>query len=149
VTDAIYERMIGPDQLFMHGFTYSGHPVACFVALRNLAIIEDEDLPAQAAARGKQLLGGLRELHQHPNVGEARGKGMMAIVELVADKGTKARFDAAADVGNRIQAATRKRGLIVRCADTGISISPPLVMTAEETNRLVGIIGDAITEVLG
>ncbi len=149
VTDEIYERMIGPDQMFMHGFTYSGHPVACFVALRNLAIIEDEDLPAKAAARGKQLLGGLRELQHHPNVGEARGKGMMAIVELVADKRTKARFDAASDVGNKLQAATRKRGLIVRCSDTGIAIAPPLVLTTDETDRLVGIVGDAITEVLG
>ncbi|MCA1665963.1 MAG: aminotransferase class III-fold pyridoxal phosphate-dependent enzyme [Thermomicrobia bacterium] len=149
VTDAIYERMIGPDQTFMHGFTYSGHPVACFVALRNIAIIEDEDLPAQAAARGRQLLGGLRELHQHPHVGDVRGKGMMAIVELVADKGTKARFDAASDVGNKVQAATRKRGLIVRCSDTGIAISPPLVLTADETDRLIGIVGDAITEVFG
>ncbi len=149
VTDAIYERMIGPDTMFMHGFTYSGHPVACFVALRNIAIIEDEDLPTQAAARGRQLLGGLRELQHHPNVGEARGKGMMAIVELVADKATKARFEAAADVGNKLQAATRKRGLIVRCSDTGIAISPPLILTADETDRLVGIVGDAITEVLG
>jgi len=48
-----------------------------------------------------------------------------------------------------LQAATRKRGLIVRCSDTGIAISPPLVLTADETNRLVGIVGDAITEVLG
>ncbi|MDQ6831769.1 MAG: aspartate aminotransferase family protein [Chloroflexota bacterium] len=149
VTDAIYERMIGPDTMFMHGFTYSGHPVACFVALRNIAIIEDEELPTQAAARGRQLLGGLRELQHHPNVGEARGKGMMAIVELVADKASKARFEAAADIGNKLQAATRKRGLIVRCSDTGIAISPPLVLTPNETDRLVGIVGDAITEVLG
>jgi 4-aminobutyrate--pyruvate transaminase len=149
VTDEIYARMIEPDQMFMHGFTYSGHPVACFVALRNLAIIEDENLPANAAARGNQLLGGLRELQHHPNVGNVRGKGMMAIVEVVADKGSKARFDAASDVGSKLQAATRKRGLIARCADTGISISPPLIMTAEETDRLVGIVGDALTEVLG
>jgi adenosylmethionine-8-amino-7-oxononanoate aminotransferase len=149
VTDEIYARMIEPDQMFMHGFTYSGHPVACFVALRNLAIIEEENLPANAAARGNQLLGGLRELQHHPNVGNVRGKGMMAIVEVVADKGTKARFDAASDVGSKLQAATRKRGLIARCADTGISISPPLIMTAEETDRLVGIVGDALTEVFG
>ncbi|MDQ6908019.1 MAG: aminotransferase class III-fold pyridoxal phosphate-dependent enzyme, partial [Chloroflexota bacterium] len=134
---------------FMHGFTYSCHPVACFVALRNIAIIEDEDLPAQAAVRGKQLLAGLNELKVHPNVGDVRGKGMMAIVELVADKPTKARYDAVADVGNKLQAATRKRGLIVRCSDTGIAIAPPLVLTTDETDRLIGIVGDAITEVLG
>jgi adenosylmethionine-8-amino-7-oxononanoate aminotransferase len=149
VSDAIYERMIGPDAMFMHGFTYSGHPTACAVGIHNIAIIEDERLPANAAARGKQLLGGLKELRDHPHVGNVRGKGMMAIVEIVADKGSKARYDAASEVGNKLQAATRGRGLIVRCSDTGIAISPPLVMTAEETDRLVGIVGDAITEVLG
>ena len=149
VSDEIYERMIGPDAMFMHGFTYSGHPTACAVGIRNIAIIEDERLPANAAARGNQLLGGLKELRDHPHVGNVRGKGMMAIVEVVADKGSKARYDAASEVGNKLQAATRGRGLIVRCSDTGIAISPPLVMTAEETDRLIGIVGDAITEVLG
>ena len=75
VTDEIYERMIEPDTMFMHGFTYSGHPVACFVALRNLAIIEEENLPANAAARGKQLLGGLRELQTSPECRQCARQG--------------------------------------------------------------------------
>jgi 4-aminobutyrate--pyruvate transaminase len=146
VTDAINERMIAQDTVFMHGFTYSGHPTATAVALRNLRIIEEEDLPANADARGKQLLGGLRELMDHPNVGNVRGKGMMAIVEVVGDKATKAKFDAKSGVGGKLQAATRKRGLIVRCADNGIAISPPLVMNAAEMDSLIGTVGDAITE---
>ncbi len=147
VSDAIYERMIEPDTTFMHGFTYSGHPTACAVALRNLRIIEEENLPANAEARGRQLLGGLRELMDHPNVGNVRGKGMMAIVEVVGDKATKAKFDAKSGVAGKLQAATRKRGLIVRCGDNGIAISPPLVMNATEMDTLIGTIGEAITEV--
>jgi 4-aminobutyrate--pyruvate transaminase len=75
-----------------------------------------------------------------------RGKGMMAIVEVVGDKATKAKFDAKSGVGGKLQAATRKRGLIVRCADNGIAISPPLVMNATEMDELIGTIGDALTE---
>ena len=147
VTDAINERMVAQDAVFMHGFTYSGHPTATAVALRNLRIIEEENLPANADARGRQLLGGLRELSDHPNVGNVRGKGMMAFVEVVGDKATKARFDAKSGVAGKLQAATRKRGLIVRCNDTGIAISPPLVMNATEMDTLIGALGDAITEV--
>lgn len=147
VTDDIYARLTEPDAVFMHGFTYSGHPTACAVALANLAIIEREDLPANAAARGTQLLGGLRELMGHPNVGDVRGKGMMAIVEVVGEKATKARFDSASGVGGALQAATRKRGLIVRCNDTGIAIAPPLTMNAAEMDTLIGTIGEALDEV--
>ncbi len=149
VTDAINERLSEPDRLFMHGFTYSGHPVACAVGLANVAIIENEDLPANAAVRGEQLLAGLHDLGNHPHIGNVRGKGLMAIVEVVADRGTKASFAAAEEVGTKLQAATRARGLIVRCNDSGIAISPPLVITEREIDTLVNGIGEAIREVLG
>jgi len=149
VSDEINERLSTPDRLFMHGFTYSGHPVACAVGLRNIAMIEDEDLPANAAIRGEQLLAGLHDLDNHPNIGNVRGKGLMAIVEVVADRDTKAGFAAAAGVGVKLQAATRARGLIVRCSDTGIAFSPPLVITEQEVDTLVNGVGEAIREVLG
>ncbi len=148
VTDELYDRLCEPDRLFMHGFTYSGHPVACAVALRNIAILEGEDLPTNAAVRGEQLLAGLHDLSNHPNIGNVRGKGLMAIVEVVADRETKASFPATAGVGAKLQAATRARGLIVRCSDTGIAISPPLVITEQEIDALVNSIGDAIKEAL-
>lgn len=149
VTDEVNDRLAEPDRMFMHGFTYSGHPVACAVALRNIAIIEEESLPANAGLRGDQLLGGLHDLGNHPHIGNVRGKGLMAIVEIVADKGSKASYTAADGIGAKLQAATRKRGLIVRCNDTGIAVSPPLILTAEEVDRVVNGIGEAIKEVLG
>jgi 4-aminobutyrate--pyruvate transaminase len=149
VSDRIYQQMIEPDQMFMHGFTYSGHPVACAVALRNIQIIEDEDLPANAGAVGTYLLDRLQELAPHQNVGEVRGKGMMMIVEIVADKGSKAKLDPALSAGPRLQEATRARGLIVRCSNDGIAIAPPLVLTRDEADRVAEAIRGAIVEVLG
>jgi 4-aminobutyrate--pyruvate transaminase len=113
VSDAIYEQMIVPDQMFMHGFTYSGHPVACAVGLRNVQIIEEENLSANAAEQGDYLINRLQEMAPHQHVGEVRGKGLMMIVEVVDNKDTKAKFDPALNIGPKLQAATRARGLIV------------------------------------
>lgn len=149
VSDEIYARMIEPDQMFMHGFTYSGHPVACAVALKNIEIVENENLAAKAGEQGAYLIERLKELEGHQNVGEVRGKGMMMIVEIVADKETKAKLDPALNAGGQLQAATRSRGLIVRSSNDGIAISPPLILTREEADRLVSIVQDAVVEVLG
>jgi 4-aminobutyrate--pyruvate transaminase len=149
VSDEIYNQMIEPDQMFMHGFTYSGHPVACAVALRNIKLIEDENLPANAAEQGEYLINRLQEMAPHQHVGEVRGKGMMMIVEVVDDKGTKAKFDPSLNIGPKLQAATRARGLIVRCSNDGIAISPPLILTRDEATRVADAIQSAIVEVLG
>ncbi len=149
VSDAIFETMATPDKMFMHGFTYSGHPVACAVGLRNIQIIEEEGLAANAAAQGAALLSELEKLYAHPHVGNVRGKGLMALVEIVADKETKAKFDPALNMGGKLQAATRGRGLIVRCSNDGIAISPPLVVGPEEVDFIAATIREAIGEALG
>ena len=149
VTDEIFETLSAPDRMFMHGFTYSGHPVACAVALPNIRIIEEEGLPANAAEAGDYLLGELEKLLAHPNVGNVRGKGLMLLVEIVADKATKAKFDPAFDLGGKLTKATRARGLIVRCTNDGIAIAPPLTIQRPELNFLAGVIGEALAEVLG
>ncbi len=149
VTDEIFDVLSEPNRMFMHGFTYSGHPVACAVALRNLRIIEEERLPENAGEAGAYLLTELSKLQERPYVGNVRGKGLMLLVEVVADKGTKAKFDPARNVGGRLEAATRARGIIVRCTNDGIAISPPLTIRRPELDLLAGAIGDALTEVLG
>jgi 4-aminobutyrate--pyruvate transaminase len=136
--------------MFMHGFTYSGHPVACAVGLRNVQIIEDENLPANAGAMGEYLLGELKRLvGDHPNVGNVRGKGLMLFVEPVTDKGTKAKFDPAKDIGGKLQAATRKRGLIVRCTNDGIAMAPPLIVSKEQCDTIATAVAESVAEVLG
>lgn len=148
ISDPIMERISEPDRLFMHGFTYSGHPVACAVALRNIAIVEDEKLADNAAARGTQLEAGLAPLLDHPRVGIVRVKGLMARVDVVMDKTTRQKYTPEYELGYRIQAATRSRGLIVRASDEGITVSPPLTISEEETATMIAIIGEALHEVL-
>jgi adenosylmethionine-8-amino-7-oxononanoate aminotransferase len=149
VTDEIFDVMSSADRIFMHGFTYSGHPVACAVGLRNIQIIEDEDLPHNAAVVGEHLHGELhRLLDGHPNVGEVRGKAMMAIVEIVADRETKGKFDPGLNVAGKLQTALRQRGLIVRATNDGIAIAPPLTLTKEQASEIAEIVADSVNEVL-
>lgn len=147
VNDQIFERMTEPDTVFMHGFTYSGHPTACAVGLRNIEILEDEQLAANARERGEQLLVGLHRIAEHVHVGDVRGKGLMAYVEVVSDKERKTKYDPALNVGGRLQAATRGRGLIVRCSNDGIAMAPPLVINEREIDELLTIVSDAVAEV--
>jgi adenosylmethionine-8-amino-7-oxononanoate aminotransferase len=150
VSDDIFDVLSEPDRMFMHGFTYSGHPVACAVALRNLQIIVEEGIPANAALAGDHLLAALhRLLDDHPNVGEVRGKGCMLIVELVADRATKAKLDPAKNIGAKLQSTLRRNGLIVRASNDGIAIAPPLIISESQCDDLAGILADSIAEVLG
>jgi 4-aminobutyrate--pyruvate transaminase len=136
VSDIIFDVLAAPDRMFMHGFTYSGHPVACAVALANLQIVVDERLPENAARMGPLLLDRLLPLTDHPHVGEVRGKGLMLAIEVVADKESKTRFDAAAEIGEKLQSATRRHGLLVRAGGDGIIIAPPLIIQDSEVTQL-------------
>ena len=71
------------------------------------------------------------------------------MIELAADRATKAKFDPAQNVGGRLQAATRKRGLIVRCSNDGIAIAPPLILTREHADTIAGAIAESVSEILG
>jgi clan AA aspartic protease len=137
------------DAKFMHGYTNAGHPVACAVALRNLQIIEEEGLVARAAEMGERLLQGLRSLGEHPNVGDIRGLGLIAGVELVADKSTRAPFAAAQAVGPRMLKEMRKRGVITRVKGDSILLAPPLVITAGEIDQIVSAVAGSIEATFG
>lgn len=138
---------VAPEKRWMHAFTYSGHPTTCAVALANLAIIERENLVQRAAEMGEYMLQGLQGLESLPTVGNVRGKGMMAAVEMVADKATKEAFPATAKVGLRVQKEMTKRGLFTRVLEDTICLAPPLVTSAEQIDRLVQIIGESIAAV--
>lgn len=129
----------------MHGFTYSGHPVACAVALENIAILESENLPENARVRGLELLEQMRVVLAHENVGDVRAKGLMMLVEVVQDKQSKAPYPPLS-IGGKLQAATRKRGLIVRCGDNGIAIAPPLTISSAEVGEIVQIVKESLDE---
>ena len=144
VSDTIREAINStpPSQRWMHAYTYSGHPTCCAVALANIDIIESEGLVERAAWSGERLLHGLQELEEMPNVGDGCGKGMMAAVELVADKATKQPFPPA--VGARVMKELVARGLWTRMLGDIICLAPPLVTTEEQIDRIVTIIGESI-----
>ena len=150
MSDAIAEVMIDSGQAWMHAYTYSAHPVGCAVALAMLDIVEGEDFPGQAAAKGKRLLDGLsRALGDHPNVGDVRGLGLMCGIEFVQDRATKAPFDAAEKVGPRIHSAGVERGLFSRTRGDVYQLAPPIVTSEDSIDRCVEIIAEATKAVLG
>ena len=140
-------RNLPPSQPWMHAYTYSGHPVACAVALKNLEIIEREGLVARAAEMGARLIEGLRTLESLRSVGEVRGLGLMAGVELVADKATRADYPASAKFGPSVLAAARERGVLLRNRGDVICMAPPLVVSEEQVDRIVQVLGDSIKAV--
>jgi adenosylmethionine-8-amino-7-oxononanoate aminotransferase len=142
------------DQKFMHAATYSGHPVCCAVALRNLDIIEDEGLVERAAAMGTRLLEGLESLRDLPAVGDVRGLGMMCGVELVREKPTKAPLLGTAA---RLTEEALARGLLIRmrvgAADPAIgdtiTLAPPLSTPTDVLDRIPEILRQAIKAAAG
>lgn len=147
ISDEIVAVLQAPDRMFMHGFTYSGHPVACAVALENITIIENERLPENALAMGDKLLHDMKAaVGDHPHVGDIRARGLMMLVEVVQDKVLKTAYPALS-IGGKLQAATRARGLIVRCGDNGVAIAPPLTISRSEVEEIVSVVKDAVFEV--
>jgi len=146
VSDRIREVMndVPPDKRWMHAYTYSGHPTCCAVALANIEILEREGLIERAATLGRRLLDGLHTLAALPGVGDLRGLGMMAAIELVADKATKQPCAPAANVGPRAAAEMLQRGLFTRVVGDTICLAPPLVASEDQVDRIIEIVGAAI-----
>jgi putrescine aminotransferase len=147
VSDTVRDVINGvpPGKRWMHAFTYSGHPTCCAVALSNLDIIERERLVERAAAGGARLLEKLRTLEALNHVGHVRGQGLIAAVEVVADKATKSLFPAEAGMTQKLTDALLERGLYTRVALDCICLAPPLVTTDAQLDQIVDIIGDAVT----
>jgi len=132
---------------FTSGYTYSGHPVACAAALKNIEIIEGEDLLGNAARVGAAFEQRLADLEALPMVGQVRGRKLMICVENVADKATKALLPAELDVGKRISDACEAMGLLVRPIGHLNVMSPPLVITEEQAEFVAATLGRAIMQV--
>ncbi len=126
-----------PDRRWMHAFTYSGHPTCCAVALANIEVLEKENLVQQAAEMGNRLLEGLHTLDEMDHVGDVRGLGMMAAVELVEDKATKKSFEASEKVGARLGKELVKRGLYTRVRGDALCLAPPLISTPEQVDKMI------------
>ncbi|TIL94998.1 MAG: aspartate aminotransferase family protein [Mesorhizobium sp.] len=120
-----------------HGYTYSAHPVSAAVGLECLRLYEDSLLENGRKA-GKRLMEGLRSLADHPLVGDIRGRGMLAAIELVTDKERKTPLPAAADPGRRIFERAWANGLVIRAFNSGIlGFAPPLCCTDDDIDGIL------------
>lgn len=123
---------------FAHGYTYGGHPVACAVALENIRIIESEGLVDKVAnITGPYLHSRLAELAAHPLVGEVRGAGLLAGIELVEDKASRKRFDPDRKAGMTCRVHCMESGLVMRAIRDIMVLSPPLVITTDEIDFII------------
>ena len=149
VSDRVYDVLAGvrPEKRWMHAYTYSGHPTSCAVGLANIAVLEQEDLVSEAARKGRLLLGGLAELTNESHVGEVRGLGLLAAIELVEDKSTRKSFRPDLKVGKRVHAACLERGLVSRFREDIYVLAPPFVTPDEDIERIVNIVGEAVRSV--
>ena len=139
----------GSDEIgtFAHGFTYSGHPVSTAVALECLKIYEEIDVVERVRRLAPKLQQGLRERYaDHPLVGEIRGVGLMAAVELVRDKSSGQPFDPALGVGPRCMAKAVERGVILRALGDTIAFSPPLIVSEAEIDQILDRFGEALRD---
>ena len=129
-----------------HGFTYSGHPVPAAVALETLAIYDEIDLVGQVAKTAPRLQSGVRAFAGHPLVGEIAGIGLVAVVELVADKQTGRLFDPVGKVGAYLMGRAEEHGLIVRAMGDRAAFSPPLIITEDEIDEMLARFGRALDD---
>ena len=148
-SDAIYDAISAPDPSvwFAHGFTYSGHPVCCAVGLKNIEIMEREDLLGNAARVGDHFEKRLKELEALPLVGQVRGQRLMMCVEYVANKQTKQHLADEINISKRISNVCENHGLLVRPIGHLDVMSPPLTLSMKEADFIVDTLGGAIEEV--
>lgn len=154
ITDEIWETLrYGSETLggFSHGYTYSGHPIGCAVALKNLEIMKRLNLTQNASEVGAYLHERLAgAFGNHPHVGEVRGHGLLAAVQMVVDRDPKKFFNPACKIPARVADACYQAGLIVRPLPSigAIALSPPLIMTKENVDQMVDKITLGLNEVM-
>ena len=140
VDEPLYEAMREQSRkigTFGHGTTYSGHPVACAVALKTIEIYKRDRIVAGVAAKAPQFQARLAGLAEHPIVGEASGLGLIGGLEIVADKSSRRQYEPKAGVAARCVAFAQDEGLIVRfLMGDRIAVCPPLIISPDEIDAL-------------
>jgi putrescine aminotransferase len=149
VGDRVAKVLIEQGGEFNHGYTYSGHPVACAVALANLELMERENLPGRVRDDiGPYLAAQFETLKAHPLVGEAETCGFVAGLVLVKDKASNTPFDGDLAVGMKCRAHCFKNGLIMRAVGDRMIIAPPLTMTRAQIDEMMALIRQCLDATL-
>ena len=138
VSDRVAGTIIEEGGEFAHGFTYSGHPAACAVALKNIELIKKENiLDSVKHSIAPYLRDKWLSLGDHPIVGEARIEGLMGAIELTNDKAKRSRFPSDFNTGALCRDISIKNGLVMRAVGDSMIIAPPLVINHEQIDELV------------
>lgn len=149
MTDEIYQAISdgsAKNGAFAHGVTYAAHPVCAAVALETLAIYKERDIVKHVKKVAPKLQNGLSELSNHPLVGETRGIGLIGAVELTCNKSERKAFDPKAALPAYVQSRALAHGIILRNVKDAIAICPPLIITEEEIEELLGGLQKALDE---
>ena len=151
INDRVYQPLADESNrigTFGHGYTAGGHPVPAAVALENLKIIEENDLVGNAKRVGAHMQKRLRELADHELVGEVRGVGLIAGVELVADKATRAPWKNAGALGLLVNGHLQENGVISRNMGDTLGFCPPLIITEKQVDQMVDAVKKALDTAL-
>jgi putrescine aminotransferase len=134
----VADALLAEGAEFTHGFTYSGHPVPCAVALENIRIMRDEAIIDRVATdTGPYFAERLNALSEHPLVGEVRVRGLIAGIELVADKASRRHFDDPGKVGGLCRDHCLAEGVVMRAVRDAIVSAPALTITRSEIDELI------------
>ena len=137
-----------PNAFVSHGYTYSGHPLACAAGIASLNIVEKENLPQNAKDVGAYCLEKLLPLvDKYENLGEVRGKGLMLALDLVTDKQSKTPVNPMSGYSDKIAAECQENGVLIRSVGPKIILSPPLTFSKVNVDELVGAIDEAFSKV--
>lgn len=143
----MYEAMVEPSAkvgVFGHGYTYSGHPVGCAIALKVLEIYDRDNIYQKAAATGDYMQYCLSQFSEHPLVGDIRGRGLLGAIELVANKHTGEEFPDAS-IGAKVAFECQNQGLIVRpVAGNSIALCPPLITSESQIDEIMAKLGQSL-----
>jgi 4-aminobutyrate---pyruvate transaminase len=149
ISDKIYQAVADNSAKiggFGHGFTQSGNPVGAAVALEAIRIYQERDIVGHVRRVSPRLLDGLRAFAGHPLVGDVRGVGLIAGIELVADKASKRPFDPRHRVGARLESHALAHGLVLRALGDSIACTPPLIISEAEIDDLLARLAKALDD---
>lgn len=146
-SEARAQEMFATAGEFFHGYTYSGHPACCAAALKNIEIIERENLIGRVRDHTAGVFAEkLQTLADHPMLGEVRTRGLLGAMELVPEKSSRKRFDNYGEVGGICRDIAFKNGLVMRAVRDTMVLSPPLIIKDEEIDEMVSKIAKSLDE---
>lgn len=147
----IREVFVQSDEMMFHGFTYSGHPSACAVGLKNIEIIERDDLVENSQLRGEELINGLKYLEsKHKYVTKVRGLGLLGAIDLLKDPENGIAFEPSENAANIYTELCMEEGLQLRCfnwkGNNTIALAPPLIITKDQVDQIINRMSAALTK---